>query len=355
MNNILNVDENLDEDSQKNELCQIIHNVFDYAVNDKNSIIAKISEIDQFIHEYESEIHEKLIKKEEMEEVMSPFYSYDSETVFVEEMLTNIDLLNRKKEVLEKKNNNIENIIQDIQKISNSSLTECIQLNSHENEIYKLKILQTQEKERQRIARDLHDTTVQNLTNIVHKSELTLRLLDVDPIRSKLELTSMTKNVKDIIRNMRNIIYNLRPMSFDDMGIHITIQKELENLKQHGINEIEYKVDGLEENVDTIVSLSLLRIVQEACNNIIKYAETNEVKCFFVYSDTYVELYIEDKGKGFDIEEVTNRPNIDNQSGFGLSMMSERVYLLSGTIQVTTEKGTGTSIYVKVPKNFKED
>jgi two-component system sensor histidine kinase DegS len=90
-------------------------------------------------------------------------------------------------------------------------------------------ILQTVESERQRIARDLHDSTVQSLTSLTHKTELCLKLMDVDPIRCRLELTSQGKILKDIINELRNMIYNLRPMSFDDIGFNI-IGNVLHNL-----------------------------------------------------------------------------------------------------------------------------
>ena len=76
-----------------------------------------------------------------------------------------------------------------------------------------LKLLETQEIERKRIARELHDSTVQNLTNLVHKTELCTKLVDLDPIRAKLELQTMINTIKTTINDMRNIIYDLRPMS----------------------------------------------------------------------------------------------------------------------------------------------
>ena len=94
-----------------------------------------------------------------------------------------------------------------------------------------LSILEIQENERQRISRELHDSTVQNLTSIVHKTELCNKLLDIDPIRCRLELTMMSRTLRDIIDDTRKLIYNLRPMSFDDIGLDVTIERAIDKIK----------------------------------------------------------------------------------------------------------------------------
>ena len=98
---------------------------------------------------------------------------------------------------------------------------------SNYDEKFKFALLETLENERQRIARELHDSTVQNLTSMVHKIELCIKLLDMDPIRCKLELSSMGKVFRDIIEDTRNMIYDLRPMSFDDIGFDVVIITEV--------------------------------------------------------------------------------------------------------------------------------
>lgn len=82
-----------------------------------------------------------------------------------------------------------------------------------------LTIFKVQEEERQRIARDLHDTSLQNLTHLIHKIELSSLYIDKDPIQAKLELSIVEKSLRKTIEEIRNIIYDLRPMSFDDLGL----------------------------------------------------------------------------------------------------------------------------------------
>ncbi len=220
--------------------------------------------------------------------------------------------------------------------------------------ISKLTILEIQENERQRISRELHDSTVQNLTGMVHKTELCSKLMEMDPIRCKLELTMMSRTLRDIINDTRQMIYNLRPMSFDDIGLDITIERAIDKIKSDKGCNIVFTVEGDSYSIHPVVGITLLRIIQEACNNAIKYAEANVISVKMIYEEDEVIITIADDGKGFDVEglDVSNR---NDNSGFGLSMMKERVYLLSGEIDISSEINVGTTIQVKVPIYNKEE
>ena len=221
------------------------------------------------------------------------------------------------------------------------------------NNISKLSILEIQENERQRISRELHDSTVQNLTGMVHKTELCSKLMEIDPIRCKLELTMMSRTLRDIINDTRQMIYNLRPMSFDDIGLDITIERAIDKMKNEKGCNISFSVDGESYFIHPVVGITLLRIVQEACNNAVKYAEADVISVKMIYKPETVEIIISDDGKGFDTEHLNIESRSDN-SGFGLSMMRERVYLLSGEIDISSQINVGTVVKVSVPIYKKE-
>lgn len=210
-------------------------------------------------------------------------------------------------------------------------------------------ILVTQERERQRIARDLHDSTVQNLTSLVHKSELCMKLLDVDPIRCKLELSALSKILHEVIDDTRNMIYDLRPMSFDDIGFDVTVDRYLDKLRSSSSASFSYKVNGDTYPLNSVTELTLLRVIQEACANAIKHGEASRVDIVFTYYPEYVQLNIDDDGKGIDLSSIPDVSREDN-SGFGLSIMKERIYLLSGDIQFESQPDKGFHITIKVPK-----
>lgn len=217
-----------------------------------------------------------------------------------------------------------------------------------EDEIYGRKILETQEFERQRIARDLHDSVVQNLTSMIHKIEICTRLLEMDKIRCKLELEAMSKNVRLIIDDIRRVIYDLRPMSLDDIGLEATLEREISKLRSLGQMKVTYEVEGKMQKLEPVVSLTILRIVQEACSNIRKYAEAENVRIYLKYELDSVQVKIEDDGIGFDVDKIKDSKK-NSDSGFGIPMMKERVFLLCGKLEIDSKPGEGTSIKIRVP------
>ena len=225
-------------------------------------------------------------------------------------------------------------------------------INEEDSDAFKRVILQTVESERQRIARDLHDSTVQSLTSLTHKTELCLKLMDVDPIRCRLELTSQGKILKDIINELRNMIYNLRPMSFDDIGFNITVERALDKLRNSNNIRCNFKTSGDEYMVDSLVSLTLLRVIQEACSNSIKHGHAREINVSLKYEPKSLTLTIKDDGDGFDTSAIPEFTRDDN-SGFGLSMMKERIYLLSGKISILSKPGEGCTEYIFYLENLK--
>jgi two-component system sensor histidine kinase DegS len=219
---------------------------------------------------------------------------------------------------------------------------------------FRLKLLETQENERQRIARDLHDGIVQTYTSLAYKAELCSKLIDVDPVRCRLELSTLSKELRKVIEDLRSLIYDLRPMSFDDIGFDSTVESYLDRLKSSSGMEFSYQVEGKPYKLCSLVAISLLRIIQEACINSLKYAKASVVTIVLKYLENSLELSIADNGKGFDSSTLPKCTREDN-SGFGLSMMKERVYLLSGTFDIQSDIGEGCTIKVKIPLNQEDE
>ena len=212
-----------------------------------------------------------------------------------------------------------------------------------------LNVLESVEKERQRIARDLHDSTVQNLTSLVHKSELCMKLIELDPIRCKLELSSMGKILREVIEDMRKMIYDLRPMSFDDIGFGVTIERALDKCKAAYNIRYSFKIEGEEYQLPNMVSISLLRIIQESCSNAINHGNAKMIDIKLIYHEDSIELMVENDGDGFDVSTIDDLSR-DDYSGFGLSMMKERIYLLSGDLSIQSKAGEkGCLLTVNLP------
>ncbi len=258
----------------------------------------------------------------------------------------------KSRELLEEKQQEYEECLQKLGEVSNviEEAGQKIKDSSSlvEDETYRLTILETQENERQRISRELHDYTVQNMISLVHKTELCTKLVEIDAVRCKLELNIISKTLRDIINDTRNMIYNLRPMSFDDIGLVATIERALDKLESSEAKKINFSVKGEPYSIKSVIGITLLRILQEGCSNAIRHANSSYIKVVLQYEKNKIILLIEDDGIGFDSENIECEIKKDN-SGFGLSMMKERVYLLSGSIEIDSKVDCGTKIRVEVP------
>lgn len=209
-------------------------------------------------------------------------------------------------------------------------------------ENHKLTVLKIQEEDRQRIARDLHDTSLQNLTCLVHKIELSSMYIDTDPIQAKLELSVVNKYLRAVIDEIRGTIFNLRPMTFDDLGMREALERLLLNINENGEYEINSAIDDVSCETN-LVMVSIYRIVQESLNNIVKHAEAKKIWFRIKEVNKRCIIDIEDDGKGFVQEKECDEKH------FGISMMRERVELLNGNIAIHSEEGKGTKIHVVIP------
>lgn len=219
------------------------------------------------------------------------------------------------------------------------NLEQVISDDSFMLHVKQLSVLEIQEKERQRIARDLHDSSLQNLTHLVHKIELSSLYIDQDPIKAKLELATVEKNLRKVIEDIRNNIFDLRPMSFDDLGIKETIEKMLLMINQEQKFQIETDIEDIRPDISDsgrmIILLSIYRMIQECVQNSIKHSEGNKIKVSLKDKKASYEIIIQDNGVGFDVNEAVKKNN-----HFGLSDIKERVLLLNGQIEMNTQNGT---------------
>lgn len=199
------------------------------------------------------------------------------------------------------------------------------------NSVDRLDALKIQEFERQRIARDIHDTVVQEMTSVMHKSEFIMKIVDTDPMRAKLELELIHRIMKECISELRQIIYDLHPMSLDDLGLDVTLQKYISTIDS-GTFQINFKYELDNIKLEPVVSLTIMRIVQELCNNSIKYSEGKVIDLHIYYKNDKIMIIQQDDGVGYDYKNYKNTINKEEKNGFGLSMLRERLFLLGGKI-----------------------
>jgi two-component system sensor histidine kinase DegS len=207
-----------------------------------------------------------------------------------------------------------------------------------------LKIIEAQEKEKKRISRDIHDGPAQSLANVIYKAEYASKVIDSSPNKAKKEISYLQDDVRNILKDIRKIIYDLMPMSLDDLGLVPTVKKMVSNIMDTTKIQVDLKVhqDSVVEN--SLVNLMAFRVIQESFNNIVKHSECKKVLFTIEINPNTIELDIIDNGKGFDVMEV-----MENANGYGLYNMKERIDLVNGLFKISSEPKKGTHIRVSIP------
>lgn len=324
-------------------------------------VIEAIQDVEQKMREVEYSLQEYDEKQDSNMNFFSPVGVYE-EGEEKRDLLYTAEQLN---EELPKLNNKLEQYKyrkEQIQFIRDTFLTVSDQANDADtaastevlDKEHGLHILESHEHDRNRIARDLHDSSVQSLTALVHKTELCIRLMDMDTIRVKLELQTMIETIKTIINGMREIIFNLRPMSIDNLGLLVAIDSYCMQLKKNYDIEVEFQNQTEEPNLSSISKITLYRILQEACYNVVKHACASKIEITLSCIEDGLRLTVRDNGCGFDVMKL-QEPSDKSPYGFGVSMMRERTALLGGTFRLESNVDEGTMVFVEIPLQEKED
>jgi len=227
-------------------------------------------------------------------------------------------------------------------------VVEALQTQNHEQRLEMgLRVIKAQEEERRRVAREIHDGPAQTLANIVLRLEIAEKLLELDPSRVKAELKDLKNLVRANLQDIRRIIFDLRPMALDDLGIVPAISKYLDNFQEtYGIN-CNLVIEGRERRLLPAMEVALFRLVQEGMTNVAKHAHSTKVEIYLIYKEDWTIARIQDYGKGFEVKTAMNAPG----EHFGLVGMRERVEMFSGRFSIQSIIGKGTSIEFSIPSS----
>lgn len=216
-----------------------------------------------------------------------------------------------------------------------------------------IKIIKAQEEERKRVAREIHDGPAQLMANLVIKTELCEKLVDIDKEKSKEELGNLKQFLRSSLSDVRKIIYDLRPMSLDDLGLVPTMQRYIANYVEETGIYVDFLVFGNSKPLKSVIELAAFRIAQEALTNIKKHSAAKNASLRVEFKEDFINLLISDDGKGFDKSVIKSMRQTDG--GYGLLSMKERVELLNGKFDVKTAPGKGTKIFVSIPLEISEE
>lgn len=207
-----------------------------------------------------------------------------------------------------------------------------------------LQLLRIQEQDRNRIAADLHDSTVQSMTALLHKVELIERFLDIDRTRAFVELSGMKDTIRGMIQEMREIIYDLRPMSLENLGLWMSVKEFLDLVQTRNQVQIQLDVEeaAIALELDDETEINLFRMIQEAVNNSAKHAQASLICVSAVVDGDCLKIAISDDGIGIQEDRQ------DMNRSFGIRILQERANVLNAVLKISTGK-SGTKIAIDLP------
>jgi two-component system sensor histidine kinase DegS len=213
------------------------------------------------------------------------------------------------------------------------------------------KIILAQEEERKRVAREIHDGPAQSMANVVLQAEFCEKLVINNRDQIVDELRELKKVVKNSLQEIRRIIFNLRPMTLDDLGLVPTIKRYISELKDREGFEVRFEFRGEEKRLTNTYEVALFRLIQESLNNARKYSQAQNVVVTIAITDSAISVKISDDGRGFNLQKILSE--VTGKVSFGILSMKERIELLNGKITIDTAIGAGTCITAELPLDQK--
>ncbi|QNO14605.1 sensor histidine kinase [Alkalicella caledoniensis] len=356
-NSIVNIVDNIrsEQESLKNELNVIKGQIFD-----------TINEVDH-LEKYDKQMRQRLA---EVSKNFTIYTEKDIKAAYEEAENTRIRFItkrNEEKELLKRRSSvelalrkameNIKNAEQVVNQISialrylEGDILSVLEDADKNSEMFLgIKILEAQENERKRIARDVHDGPAQHMANTIMKVDICKMVIQKDLDKGLGELEDLKESVKVALKEVRNIIFDLRPMTLDDLGLNETIQETIKSITHETKIKVDLRLKPIQVDIEPIIQVAVYRIVQEIFNNIRKHAMAKNVEVKLDFGTKYLMLVVTDDGVGFDVEGTFKKVKTKGTS-YGLIGILDRVNQLQGEIKIKSSNGSGTSYSVKLPIN----
>lgn len=241
----------------------------------------------------------------------------------------------------------LESIQEDLERRVGERTSELSEANAQVRTLTR-QLLEVQESERRRIARDLHDNVAQNLTSLKILLETLLagpRLVSPEA-RERAALISRT--LQDTVGAVREIAYDLRPPSLDQLGLVRAVAQYCEDFSGVTGVAVDFSSAGMENvEMESGAEVNLFRIVQEGLTNVGRHSGAGSARVRLVSSYPHILLRVEDDGVGFDPDAVL--AEAEGESRMGLRGMAERAHILGGRLRILSSPGKGSRLVVEIP------
>lgn len=232
---------------------------------------------------------------------------------------------------------------------SSDKLSDTIEKVNRKNQL-ELWIVEMQEAERRKIARELHDGPAQSLASMLIRLDLVMHMLPEKDHEIRHEIQNIKAIGSESITDVRSIMYDLKPYLMHEQGLHATLKDYFNEYEAKYSFFIDYVTFGQQRQYDLALEVGLLRMVQEAITNVRKHAGVNKALVKFEDNGSHLTLVIKDEGKGFDFGEIRQK-----RESYGIVGMQERVKIFGGELEIFSRPGEGAQIIIKVPLEGEAD
>ena len=206
-------------------------------------------------------------------------------------------------------------------------------------------IIEAQEDERRKISRLIHDGPAQALANFILQIEIALRLFTVDQEQARQELTALKASANATFANVRDFIFDLRPMMLDDLGLVPTVRRYIDAYKDKTGLAVTVVVTGSERRIESHREVLIFRAVQSLLGNIRDHAQATQAKVSLDMDAAQIRVSVEDNGRGFDREAVMAEAAPER----GLKHLAKRIEQIGGSLEVESSASGGTRIAFAIP------
>jgi len=203
------------------------------------------------------------------------------------------------------------------------------------------------ENDRIKISHEMHAGPAQVLSNFIIQAEIANHLVDVDPAKAKIELENLKAAADATFKKIRAYIYQLRPMTLDDLGLLPTLKRFFESFAEQNGVEYKFEYKGAERRLVSYLDVLLFRAVQELLTNAVEHNKDYPVKLQLyvqvIYEDSIVRVIVRDNGKGFDATQM------DQSGTHGLQTLQQRIKMAGGEIEIDSQPGKGCTVTFQIP------
>ncbi len=216
------------------------------------------------------------------------------------------------------------------------------------NDVVITNIIQTHEKELERISLQIHDGPVQVMSNLVLRAEICQRMLERDVDQARGELSSLKTAITTALQEGRKLIFDLRPMTLDDLGLVPTLRRFGGQFGEKNKLEVDIISQNMDMRLPSHYEVAIFRFVQEALNNVAQHANASQVRVLLSSYEDTLQIVVEDDGSGFNVQETLDESN--KRRTMGIETMQQRVeVMLQGEFGLESAIGRGTRVAATVP------